>query len=736
MNQVMPIEDAEFEEVPPQYEEVSDETLVQICMDAADNSIYGIDGADVTTPLDYYYGRQPALVACKDPKASTVVSLDVRDTVEATVAEIIPAFSGSDIARFEASDQMDEEQAKIESDICNYLFMEKYNGLSVLTAALKDCLLFRNCYAKVFWDRRYEVGYESFDQVPETAVQQLMQPRVEGEEVEVIDHEEVEPPQELMQQFQQMQQQHQQAMVQAQQAAAMGQPVQMPQPPQLPAFFNISLRRKTIKSEPVIESIPVENALIDGSLEQVDLTAAVFSCHRTYPTRSELIERNYDPEVVQELPEYSGTRAGGVTTSNASTLAKQTEVIEVYECWVRVDRDQDGIAEMRRVVISDERLLDDAPWDETDMVAGATCAMPHKHEGVSMFDVMYDIQATKTDLLRTILDGAALAARQRLEATEDVNFDDLLTATRGGVVRSKRIGSVAPLPNPEIPPTVYSSMEMMDKIRRERGGSAVDSAQQTMQISGDTAHGIERVMSNIELTNAMSARTFADTFVRGIYLRMHELIRKFNQGEISARIDGQWVSSDPSHWPQRDRVSINVGASQGERQRMAAALQGIQANQKEMLEKGMTIVTPDKLYESSVDIANYLGVNNPEQYYVDPQSEEGQQLQQQMQQQQQEAQSKMQQDEMFQKQLAAAQSQAQTQLAQAEMAKAQVQSQNNQLKHQIDMLKQQLEQAEAGAKVQLETEQMNRDTAIDLLKLEQEQNKQLDKEYQQNKGSA
>lgn len=730
MNEIM---EAEYEEIPQQ---MSDDELVAIVNARLANAHNGEGNElDVKTPLDYYYGRAPALENCKDPKASDIVSMDLHDAVEATVAEIMPAFGGGDIAQFEAETMEEEKQVKAEADICNYLLMERYNGMEVLTAGLKDCLLHRNAYAKVYWDTRKEVGYETWEQVSQEQIAQLMQPRVEGEVVEIASHEEVPPPIEIQQQYQQLQEQYQQSVVQAQ-MIGMPPQVQPPEPP--PGYFTVSLKRITIKSGPVVLSVPPEDALIDPSLQCVDLDKSIFTAHRNYVMRSDLIAQGYDESIVEDLPGYSGkqitssSRAGVEYSGSGASNNDATDYIEVYECYLNVDRDKDGIAELRRVIVSNDVLLDDEPWDATDMVAGAICTMPHQHHGVSMYDLQKPIQDAKTDLLRSTVDGAALASRQRIEATNDVNLDDLLTSTRGGIVRSKRIGSVAQLPNPEIPPSVYSTLEMMDKLRRERGGAAVDSSAQTMHIGGDSAHGIERVMSNIELTNAQVAKTFGETFVRGLFLRLHSLIRKYHRGEISAKIGGQWVSSSPSHWPQRDRVSINMGSSQGERLRMAGALQGIQAIQKEMLAQGMTTTTAEKLYESSVDMAEYLGVQHPEQYFVDPASEEGMQLAQQQQEQQQAMQQKQEQQEQFQMQLAQMQTEYQGQVAQAELGKAQAQMAKTQADAHIDRLQQQIDALKAGEESRLKQEQMNRDTAMNLLKLEQERQEQLDSEYQQN----
>lgn len=752
----------ESEEVvePPELA-ISDAELVSICLSMAENSTITDDG-EIEIPIDYYYGRRPALVNCPDPRASDYISRDIHNAVEASVAEIMPAFAGETIAEFTALNDADEDQARVESDIINYLLMEEYNGTEILVTGLKDCMLHRNGYAKVYWDRHYEVGYANYEQVPQEQIQQLLQPQSEGEQVEVVEHEEVAMPPQVQAQYDMAMQQYQQALGQHEQMTAQydqalfqhqvvarqtgrigplpQQPPQPPQEPQRPQFFDLRVKRTRIESAPVIESVPPECAVIDDTLQTVGLEKAVLSGHKHLVSRSDLIAMGFDKTVVDGLSESTDDvgyiRGRDRDSTNTGYLHDSIADVEVYELYVNLDRDGDGIAELLRVIIAGTELMDVVEWDETDMVAGATCIMPHQHQGVSLFDVLRSIQDAKTDLRRSTINGARLSANQRLEVTPDADYDDVVESLSGGVVRSTKIGSVAALPNPEIPPSVFNTQEMLDRDRRESGGGAIDNAAQTVQIGGDSAHGIERIMTSMELRQAMSARTFGDTFVRGIFLRLHSLLRKYHQGEISAKINGKWTSTTPADWPQRSKVSITIGNSQGERQRQASALTGITMDQKEMLEKQMPLVTPQKLYDASIDRAMYLGVSNPEQYYVDPQSEEGRQLSQQQQQQQQQVKQEADQDKQFQQQIAQAQAQAQDKVAQAEMAKAQVQQQNNALKHEIDRLKQELDVAQSGANLALDKEKLDRDTAMRLLQLEEENQRQLDAQYQQNMRST
>ena len=706
---------------------ISDDEIVNICMEEISNSIRGRAGMngnrEISLPVQYYYGELPGLT-CKDPRQSRMVSMDVRDAIEASVAAIMPSFTSGHIAEYQAESEQDEDQAKLESDTVNYLFMEKYNGHQILTTALKDTFLHRNCYAKTFWETRNEVGYETYEAVPEPALPGLLEPRMEGESIEVISHEMVSSEEQIMA--------HEQMVAQFQQQGQ----GDMPQAP--PDLYNITLKRTFVVSEPVIASIAPEEAMIAEDLTEIDLSEGRFCAHRRIMSRSELIALGYDRTMIEELPVHNETAANYARFRqgyNYSSTHDSTAPIEVYECWIRLDVDGDGIAELRKITIAENQLLDNEPWDQVDMVAGATCTMPHQHEGISQFDVQQDIQDSKTDIYRALIDSAKQASQGRFEVNDSaVNMKDLLSSVTGGVVRSQQIGSVAPLATAIIPPTVFSTLEILDKMRRERGGSAIDSSVQGAAMRGNGGDaGLDRIMSAMELQQAMEAVTFAETFVRGMFLRLHSLLRKYHQGEIIARVDGQWTSTNPSQWPQRDRVAITVGASQGERQRKAGALGQIQQVQQIMLQNGMPTTTPEKVYESSVDMAHYMGLDNPDQYFVDPQSEEGMQLAQQQQQQQEQAMQEQQQDKQFQMQLQAQQVRSQVQLSQAEMAKAQVTAQNNQMKHTIDQLKEQLAQAKAGADVKLQEEEMNRKTAIDLLKIEQEANKDLDQDYVENK---
>ncbi len=68
--------------------------------------------------------------------------------------------------------------------------------------------------------------------------------------------------------------------------------------------------------------------------------------------------------------------------------------------------------------------------------------IPHKFFGNSLADRTTDLQLIKTTITRQMLDNLYLTNNARVVAIEgQVNLEDLLTSTAGGVIRAKSQGA-------------------------------------------------------------------------------------------------------------------------------------------------------------------------------------------------------------------------------------------------------------------------------------------------------
>jgi len=247
---------------------------------------------------------------------------------------------------------------------------------------------------------------------------------------------------------------------------------------------------------------------------------------------------------------------------------------------------------------------------------------------------------------------------------------------------------------------------------------------------------MERIMSAMELANAMIARSLGETIIRGIFIQLHDIIRTNLKGEISARIGGQWVKSVPSEWQKRANVSMQIGSSTAERARRAGAMEQVIALQRELAQTGSVMFSEDKAYKAMADAIKLKGIKSPELYLVDPSSDEGKQGNEKK---SKEAQEKKMQD--MQMQMAMAKSQmelarAENTKAQAQMISQKVKAENDRLTQELNKLKAIVDAGDKADSTQFDYDKLESDAALKLTELEQEYQLELNKQYEQNKNQG
>ncbi len=557
---------------------------------------------DLEKSLDYYNAKLPLPKETEtEEKFNGYVSPDVRNAVESTLAEIMPGFYGDSPVVFVPMGPGDEQRSQQETRIVHHVVMDVNSGFTVLARAFKDALISRNAIVKVSWDDTVKIYGR----------------RLKGVDINTM-------------------------------TQIVGSVTAADQQPD--GTYTADIIERCGSGRPLIEWIPREELLVNPDHSDVSLDNARFVCHRRQVSASDLVAAGVPMETVEDL--RSGTldsddySYGKDHTVESESAHDSTRLIVVAESYYLIDVDGDGIAERRRVITAggpegDQVLLSEEPWGEQPFAHGVAFFAARGWSGISMKDRLAGIQDTKSDLSRQILDTGWRNLQQRVMAVERmVNIDDLMSSKRGGVVRVKDINAVAALNEINLPQHSFMLLEGLDKTRRESGAGAIDSAPQAQEMGADSAHGIERIMSAVEESNALVAKTLAETLVASIYKKTHALLRQFWPGVIQAKVDGTWLSQTPRQWAERNSVSIVVGLSTGTRMRYAQSLANIIQQQGADMAAGLdsVLVTPANMYASRVDYCRLVGVRYPEQYFVDPSSQEGQQLAQKKQQAAQQAQ--------------------------------------------------------------------------------------------------
>src|SRR3990167_9807483 len=145
---------------------------------------------DRTDAMDYYLGDVSKDLPDQDGR-SRAVSMDVADTIEGMMPQLLEIFTGGDeIVRFEPVGEEDVDAAEQETAVVNHVFMQQNPGFMVLYSFIKDALLSKNGIVKIWWEKGeretretyYDQSYDMFAML------------VSEEDVEVVEHTEKDAP--------------------------------------------------------------------------------------------------------------------------------------------------------------------------------------------------------------------------------------------------------------------------------------------------------------------------------------------------------------------------------------------------------------------------------------------------------------------------------------------------------------------------------------------------------------
>jgi hypothetical protein len=495
---------------------------------------------------------------------SSIVTGEVAEVVDGALPQLLRVFTSSDeMVRFEPKGAGDEEKAKQATEYVNWVLNHDNSGVILFHNWFKDALLQKNGIVKVYWDEQTDVTKEKYEGLNEEELTMLLA----DPEVEVVsqDMEEVMP---------------------ASVDPMSGMVIE-------PVFsYSVKLKRTKNNGKVIVENVPPEEFLISKRARTIG--DAPFVAHRKLTTRSELVAMGFDKEKVANLPSYSDLTYSeervarydrGEMPDEQASLDHSMQDVEVMECYLKVDMDDDGIAELRKIVYAGQEILDNEEVDFVPFASICPIPMPHKFFGHSLADRATDLQLIKSTVTRQILDNLYLTNNARMGVVEgQVNLDDMLTVTAGGVVRIKNPNAIVPL---TVPPTASQSFPMLqylDSVQSKRTG--VNDVQQGLDpnvLQNTTATAVAAMQSAAAGKIEMIARVFAETGVKDLFEKILHLLCKYQDKARVIRLRGKYVSIDPREWVNGFDISINVGLGTGNKQEQMAMVAMVLQKQEQIL---------------------------------------------------------------------------------------------------------------------------------------------------------
>jgi len=596
---------------------ISDTELRSIISGEINNAL-GFMGGSLSSQrkksLEYYLGEK---LGTEIDGRSQVISTDVADTVETILPNLLRIFTASNnVVRCEPVKAEDVALADQATNYINYVFNKDNSGFSILYTWFKDALLEKNGIVKVFWDESQKVEYETYKNLSDTDYQLLLN----DDSIEVVDEEEFED-EKAKEQLQQVQ-----ALAEAQ-----GQVIET----ETPKIHNCKIKRTHKFGRVKIENVPPEEFLIAKSAKTIE--DANFVAHKVYKTRSELIEIGFDKEVVEQLPSSQNvlhnseklTRFSDIDKSPFNHATdKSTEQVEIYECYLRMDYDGDGIAELRKVCVGGKGtsdILENTEVDSMPFCSLTPIPMPHRFYGRSVSELVEDIQLVKSTVMRQLLDNMYLTNNNRVAIMDGmVNLDDLLTSRPGGVVRTKQPPSqvMMPMQSQTISQQAFPLLEYLDTVRETRTGVTRYAQGLDADSLNKTATGINTLMTQTQMRMELIARIFSETGVKELFRKIFELTVKYQDKERIVQLNNQFVPVRPTEWKDRYNITIVVGLGSGSKDQQLVILNNILERQLQAfkLQGGQEypMVSLKNIYNTLSKVIENAGLKNVENYFVDP----------------------------------------------------------------------------------------------------------------------
>ena len=547
--------------------------------------------------LKYYLGEP---LGNEVEGRSSVVSQDLLEVIEAILPSLMRMFTqGDKIVNFDPTNPEDVEYAAQVSDYCNYVFQKDNEGFKILHTMFKDALLSKNGFVKTYYKKSKEQKKEYYKNLTEEELQALEL----DNEVEIIKVEESEY-----------------------ENNSGG----------VDISYDVDVKRVKDIGRVVIENVAPEEMLVSKRAKSID--DCDFIAQRVFKTVSELIDMGYDKKLVEELPSSeeaifnteATTRRSyddETTELEASTIDPSLRVVSITEVYMKCDYDNDGIAEQRKITVGGSGynnyvLLENEEIPIIPFAVAVAIPMPHRFFGLSFYDLIADLQLTKTAVLRNTLDNMYFLNNGRTVVVDgQANLDDLLTSRAGGIVRVKSPNAVTPLQTPNFLGDGLMMLQKIDDLKEQRSGvgkQLTGMNPDTINKSHTSAQSVNQMMNASTQRIELIARNFAEG-VKDIFKNIFKCLCEYQDKERIIRLRGDFVSMNPREWANRYDVTVQVGLGTGNQdQRLEVLQQVLNVQEKMIAQGGLGLVTPQNVYNTLEKYLENAGYKNATEFFMNP----------------------------------------------------------------------------------------------------------------------
>ena len=597
-----------------ELKKVTNDELISQIDSKVRNSIGGLTGAgDLSSRREnatYEFNMTP-LGDLKPQGVSKIVSSDTTEVIESYTALTTKLLlDNNKLANFvpRSARPRDIHQAKVASDLVNYCIFNKNDGWKTINTWVKSAYLYGNGTLSWSWAESFEYEMEEYDQINETVLDELLSdPLVEiVGDLEVIENYEEGPQEQLYQ--------------------------------------NVRLRRKVDNSKVVLEAIPPEAFLINKdakSIQDATFVAKVVELsyseiRQMFPSfKKDLSEIGENAEVGRGMSwsQEISSRKESVGIDNwllneaADESDEANTVLEVIECWIRTDRDGDGIAELKHVIKAGDDILQEDDVSYIPVADLNPVEIPHEYHGLSLADMVRPQMQATTAILRGFVENVYFGNYGRTLADPNVvDFSALQNPVPKQVIATNgpAVNSVQQLGPDPISPGTQGMLEYLQLQKEQSTGlsKAAMGLNDALYVSGNSEAKIAGAQNAAQIRIEHIARRFMETgfkdLCRGLLKEMKQNIKE----DMMYKTDKGYASISPSDLqmiPSNLDLDIQANLGENSNSNMQMKLQQMGELIPLMAQDptARKYISKDAAFNLGVKMVNSMGLD-PLDYFVDP----------------------------------------------------------------------------------------------------------------------
>ena len=535
---------------------------------------------------EYYAHKFPIL-----SKTSSLVSTDVADTIEWALPSLMKVFTGSDeVITVAGVTEEDDQNAEVMQSLLVYQLQRQNKFFPILYNWMKDALITGMGIIKCYWERTEGYTPETA-QLNADALKLLTQTGVEITNVEG---------------------------------------------PDIMGDFTVTWNSPYyIKNSPKLENILVSEFLY--SPDAKNLEDANFVAHRKKVTMSHLRQKeregiyaNVDmvhPDngpvswITDQVEDVIGDH---YTPLHNNQQDKAREEVTIYECYTKIDFNNDGILEDMIITIAGDVILRAEPnyMGRHPFFSISPTKDPHRiWVKRSYAELIGELQDMKVALTRQIVQNIALTNDPKMILAEDsINISDYIEGRK--VIRKKpgsSMGDVAmAMPVNQLSPQTFQFLEYLEGQKENRTGITRYNQGLDASSLNKTATGISAILGQSAQRLELVARMFAETGISELFRFMVSLNQKFVDQETVIRLTNKQLRISPDDLNGNFDLVVNAGISIATKESTIMTLQTMLTALMQTQAAGIPIVTPQNIYNLFKKWIESAGFKNYNDYVTDP----------------------------------------------------------------------------------------------------------------------